>query len=136
MLLNKIKNIFVSRLFLLYLLFGGIATVVDWSTYYLFLVSFNLHYSISVTFAFILGSITNFSLNKRFNFNNKYKKVHNQFLLYLLIAFGGLILTITLMWLLIDVCIIDPFLSRVIATAITLIYNFLGHKYVTFNILK
>ncbi|OGJ15883.1 hypothetical protein A3K73_01835 [Candidatus Pacearchaeota archaeon RBG_13_36_9] len=121
---------------MLYLVFGGFATIIDWGVYYLSLYSLGIHYSLSVTLSFIFGSITNFLLNKYLNFNNQYKKLHNQFILYLLIAIGGLIFTIVLMWFLIEVCLVDKFLARVIATAITLVYNFLGHKYITFNLLK
>ena len=132
----KLFKIFASRQFLAYLLFGGIATIVDWGTYWLFLYSLGLHYSLAVTFSFMLGSLTNFSLNKYLNFKNRYKKLHNQFVLYLLIAIIGLLFTILLMWICIELLSIDEFLARVIATAITLIYNFLGHKFITFNLLK
>src|SRR4030042_1809862 len=128
MVINKLTKIFVSRSFMLYLVFGGFATIIDWGVYYLALYSLGIHYSLSVTLSFIFGSITNFLLNKYLNFNNQYKKLHNQFILYLLIAIGGLIFTIVLMWFLIEVCLVDKFLARVIATAITLVYNFLGHK--------
>jgi len=133
---NKIYKVFLSKYFFRYLLFGGLATIVDWFVYYVSVYSFNFHYALSVTFSFMLGSITNFSLNKYFNFRNKYKKLHNQFFVYLIIAFIGLLFTIFLLWVFIDLLLVDKFLARVIATAVILVYNFLGHKYVTFNIMK
>jgi putative flippase GtrA len=120
----------------MYVLFGGLATIVDWSVFALGIYSFGMHYALAVTISFSFGSITNFTLNKYLNFQNKYKKVHLQFLLYLVIALIGLALTILFMWLMIDGMAIGEFTARVITTAIVLIYNFLGHKFVTFRLLR
>ena len=135
-LLKKIFDVFFSRTFFLYLLFGGLATVVDWGAYAIGIYLIELNYILAVTISFSLGSITNFALNKYLNFQNKYKKLHLQFLLYLVIALIGLALTILLMWLMIESIQMDKFVARIITTAIVLIYNFLGHKFVTFRILR
>lgn len=134
--IKKLTNIFLSHTFLIYLIMGGLATIVDWGAFAIFAYAFNWHYTISVTLSFTLGSMTNFSLNKYFNFKNKYKKVHYQFLVYLLVAIIGLGITISIMFLCINFSEISKMVARIIATAIVLIYNFLGHKYITFNLMK
>lgn len=134
--IRKLFNIFFSRTFFMYVLFGGLATIVDWSIFALGIYSFGMHYTLAVTISFSFGSITNFILNKYLNFQNKYKKVHLQFLLYLVIALIGLALTLLFMWLMIDSMAIGELTARVITTAIVLIYNFLGHKFVTFRLLR
>ena len=133
---KSVFQVFFSRIFLLYLLCGGLATIVDWGVYSIGIYIIKINYVYSVTFSFLLGSITNFSLNKYLNFKNKYKKLHYQFLVYLIIAIPGLLLTILLMWMMIDVLLMNLFLSRIITTGVVLIYNYLGHRYLTFNILR
>lgn len=135
-LIKKINDIFFSRVFFVYILFGGLATIVDWGSYALGIYYFKWHYVLAVTFAFILGSLVNFTLNKYLNFKNEYKKVHYQFMIYMIIATIGLTITILLMWFFIEVIGIDKFISRVITTAITLIYNFLGHRFITFRLFR
>lgn len=134
--INKIAGVFLSRTFFVYLIMGGLATVVDWGTFALFAYSMNWHYALSVTLSFTLGSLTNFSLNKYLNFDNKYKKLHYQFLVYLLIAIIGLAITLGIMFLCIEFIETGKMLARIIATALVLVYNFLGHKYVTFNLMR
>jgi len=134
--IKRLFNIFFSRSFFLYLIFGGLATLIDWSSFALATYSAGLSYLISVIISFSLGSITNFYLNKRLNFKNEYKKWYYQFIVYLIIALLGLSITLVLMWLLVDNLFIEKMFARIITTAIVLIYNFLGHKYITFRILK
>jgi len=134
--IKKLIDIFMSRTFILYILFGGLATIVDWGSFFLASYSLNINYILAVTISFSLGSITNFTLNKYLNFSNKYKKFHLQFILYLFIALIGLMITIGLMWLFISTFGFGKMSARIITTAITLIYNFVGHKYVTFNLLR
>ena len=134
--IKKLMNVFFSKTFFIYLLFGGVATIIDWSAFAFGTYSLGMNYVLAVTISFSLGSITNFTLNKYLNFKNRYKRVHIQFLLYLVIAVIGLVFTIFFMWIMIEGMLIDKFLARVITTAIVLVYNFLGHKYVTFKLLR
>jgi len=133
---NKVFNVFFSKTFLLYFIFGGMATIVDWGSFWILVYLLNTNYLFAVTLSFIFGSITNFSLNKTLNFRNKYRRWDIQFMLYLLVAITGLILTLALMWLLVEWLSIDKMTSRIIVSAIVLGYNFLGHKYFTFKILN
>jgi len=135
-LIKRIFGAFFSKTFFLYIIFGGLATIVDWGSFAFCTYFLGFHYILGVTISFSFGSITNFTLNKYLNFQNKYKKIHLQFLLYLLVALLGLCITILLMWLMIDGFGIEKFIARIITTAIVLIYNFLGHKLITFNLLR
>lgn len=134
--IQKLIDSFFSKYFIFYIVFAGIATIIDWASFAFSTYSMNLHYILSVIISFTLGSITNFSLNKYFNFKNKYKKISIQFILFLLVAIIGLIITILLMYLFVDVLLINKLISRIITTGIVLFYSFLGHKFITFRILK
>lgn len=127
---------FFSKTFFLYLIYGGLATVVDWGVFALSVYGLGIHYALSVTLSFTAGSITNFSLNKYFNFKNNYKKVHVQFMAYLIVAIIGLVVTLGFMWFFIELLRMNDFIARIITTALVLIYNYLGHKHFTFRFFK
>ncbi len=134
--IKKLVEVFFSRTFFLYIIFGGLATVVDWSSFWIAAYRFNVYYLLAVTISFSLGSITNFVLNKILNFKNKYERWMLQFMVYLLVALVGLGITLLLMWALVGGMLMNKMVARIIVTGIVLIYNFIGHKYITFRILK
>ena len=127
-----IDNIFYALL--LYMIFGGIATIIDWGSFALTHYSLGWHYSLSVLLSFSLGSITNFTLNKYLNFKNKSKRILLQSAIYLSIAMLVLIITLCFMAIFIDILNLPVMIARIITTAIVLFYNFLGHKYITFKL--
>lgn len=62
------RNSTVVRRFLPDGLMGCVSTLVDWGSYYIFLVFFGLHYHVSATGSFALGSTCNFALNDHVTF--------------------------------------------------------------------
>jgi len=124
----KLKN------FCYYVLFAGLATIIDWSTFYILVKSFDISYLISVFLSYSLGIIANFSLNKYFNFKNKYPKVLFQLIIFIIGALGGLFITFILMILLIQIVGINEIISRMIATFIILFYSYAYQKNVTFSL--
>ncbi len=139
MVVKKFKSIlyiFLSRNFFLYLIFAGVATLFDWSTFYASVYALGYHYLLGTIFGFLIGSAINFSLNKYLNFKNKYQIIKNQFALFLVVAAVGLTLSLLIMLFFVGFIHINKMVSRIITTGIVLMYNFLGHKYLTFKILK
>ena len=63
----------VGKLFGGYVIFAGIATIVDIGLLYLLTAFIGLHYLLSAALSYTCGMITNYSLNKVFNFKNKSK---------------------------------------------------------------
>ena len=136
---EKIKKglkIFLSKNFFLYIFLGGLATLLDWGSFAIGVYILDLHYVLSVIVSFCVGAISNFSLNKYFNFKDDYKKVHYQFFAYLLVALVGLFITILLMYIFIDLLFMEKIISRILTSGIVFIYSFLGHKFFTFNLSK
>jgi len=122
-------------IFLTYLSFGGLATLIDWGTFSITL-SMGWHYLLSLTLAFSLGSITNFTLNKYFTFKNKYKNIPLQFLVYLIIAIVGLVISMLLILFAVEILHTEKLSARMVITFIMLVYNYAGHALITFNKLK
>ncbi len=113
-----------------YLFVGGIATVGDWSTLYT-LSTFGCNKYIATAIAFCVGLLINYLLSKSFVFKAstaKSKHPLQEFLAYALIGVIGLCITEALIYLGTDVLAMHLMLSKIIATLITLVWNFIGRK--------
>ena len=115
--------------FVRYLFVGGIATVADWGALFL-LTRAGLHYSVSAAIAFVLGLAVNFLLSKRFVFRASEARVRPvaEFLSYAAIGLVGLGLTEGIMWLFTERIGLHYMLSKAIATALVLVWNYAARK--------
>jgi putative flippase GtrA len=128
------RNFFIT--FLSYTLFGGIATIVDWGTFYFSCNVLKWHYLVAVSLSFCLGTAVNFSANKIITFNNAYKNIPFQLIVYLGGALTALGLTLLLMLFSVECLHFSTMNARIIATGITFFYNFAYHKIITFGWLR
>ena len=124
------------KLFFGYILFGGIAALVDLGGLYIFTEFFGLYYLVSATLSYIGGMITNYSLNKVFNFKNKSKKIAKQFGLFVFVALIGLGLNQLILWLLVEFAGLWYMLAKLISISLVMFWNFFGHKKITFGLIK
>ncbi|MDO8528985.1 MAG: GtrA family protein [Nanoarchaeota archaeon] len=124
------------RLFLGYVLFGGIAALVDLGGLYILTEFAGINYLISAVFSYIGGMITNYSLNKVFNFKNKSKKIAKQFGLFTLVALIGLGLNQLILWILVELAGIWYIWAKIISISLIMVWNFFGHKKLTFGLIK
>ena len=124
------------KLFGGYVIFAGIATLVDLGLLYSLTTLIGLHYFISSALAYTFGMITNYSLNKVFNFKNKNKKIAQQFGLFVFVALIGLCLNQLIIWLLVEFVKLWFMFAKLISIIIVMLWSFYGHKKLTFGILK
>lgn len=80
--------------------------------------------------------ITNFILNKKFNFANRSKKVVRQFSVFALVALVGLGLNQLIIYSLVEFSGLWYMYAKVVSVMIVMIYSFVGHKKFTFKIFK
>lgn len=115
--------------FIRYVFVGGIATAIDWSTLYV-LEHCRVHYLISAAAAYLAGLTVNYILSKRVVFNAQVSKCGRvaEFSLYALIGLIGLGMTLGLMYVLTDVCGLYYMISKVIATLVVLMWNYLARR--------
>ncbi len=112
-----------------FVIVGGIATIIDWFVYYILYNMFNLNPLIANIFSFIVSVIYNYIASVKWVFDvntNKTKK--RMFIEFMIFAVLGLILTEILLWLFISVFNIDKMISKIIATAIVMVFNFITRK--------
>ena len=127
------KNGFLQ--FFRYLFVGGVSTVVDWSVLFLLTDFAPIHYLISAVISFIAGLIANYFLSKALVFKGSEAKVSPfaEFIAYTIIGVVGLGLTELIIFLITDCMNQHYMLSKVIATAIVLTWNYLARKFIIYK---
>ena len=120
--------------FFRYAIVGGIATGVDFGTYVLFTDVFSVYYLISNVIAFCTGLVTNYFLSVIWVFPVKLmKNKFLEFLVYGSIGAVGLGLNTLFLWFFTDILFIDDKISKIIAIALVVLWNFFARKYVLFR---
>ena len=115
--------------FFRYIFVGGISFVVDGGS--LFLIELiGIHYLIAAVFAFILGLTINFVMSKLIVFNGSGTGKSNgaEFAVYVIIGVIGLGLTEVIMYVFTDRLKLYFMISKIIAAAIVLVWNFMARK--------
>ena len=135
-LLNK-ANI---KQFISYFFVGGVAAIVEWVMFFIFANVLQINYFVSTVIAFIFSSTANWILGRitTFKDNNTYKdkKAKEAFLVFIVSAIG-LLFNLILMYLFVTVMGFDSSLgktlSKIAATGIVFIWNFLIRKLVIYK---
>ncbi|HOI41186.1 MAG TPA: GtrA family protein [Methanobacterium sp.] len=120
--------------FIRYFVVGGTAFIVDIGSLYIFTEYFGIYYLISASLAFILGLITNYLLSISWVFNKRTldsKKI--EFGVFTLIGIVGLALNGVLIWFFTEYLQIYYMLSKIIAAAIILSWNFAARRFILFR---
>ena len=120
--------------FFRYCIVGGIAFLIDFGCY-LLLTSIGVHYLISGLIAFILSFLFNFYLSRIFIFQTKCieQKAILEIIKVLVVAIIGLLLTEILLWICVYFLKLSYSISKIIASAIVLIWNYLGRRYFVYK---
>ena len=108
---------------------GGIATIIDFIFLYIFKEYLSIDVILANTLSFIISVIYNYiaSITLVFDINkNKNKKL--KFALFIIFSIIGLIINNTLIYILTNTLNIYYLLSKVIATLIVMIFNFITRK--------
>ena len=115
--------------FFLYLVVGALATVVEWITFYLFDVIFGIHYTFSTALAFAVSTFSNWGFGKLILFRQKSQNVAGEIFKIYLISVIGLLMNIAIMFVAIEKIGISDMVSKIIATCIVFVWNFLIRKF-------
>lgn len=115
---------------ILYLIFGFLTVVINLGTYKLFLMA-GIHYLVSINIAFIIAVLFAFFTNRYVVFT-KGKNVIREIVLF----YGARIFTQLLnnigLYFMVEILIMDEFISQVIISGIVIILNYIISKYAIF----
>ncbi len=123
--------------FVRYFFVGGAAFIVDFSLFALFLYVFHVHYLVANLIGLVVGLAVNYYMSVSWAFVGcgrileKHKT--SEFLVFSLIGILGLLFNQLLMWLFIGVGNFIPWLSKMAAAVLVLIWNFGARKVMLFR---
>ena len=108
---------------------GASAFVVDYSIMLILTEFFDVHYLFSSTISFIIALIFNYILSMRFVFKSR-EQMHKgkEFVIFCLLSVIGLGINQLLMWLLVEKMLIHYAITKIFATAVVMMWNFITRK--------
>ena len=105
---------------------GLIAFLIDYGVFAI-LTFIHVHYLIAQLIAFIIALAFNYICSIKWIFNAK-KQTIKEFVIFILLSIGGLIITELLLYIGIDIMNKTELIVKLFATLIAMIYNFITRK--------
>lgn len=124
---KKTENLFVQ--IFKFIIVGGVATVIDFLSIFIFKEFLHIPVIISNTLSFCIATIYNYIASVRWVFDvdeNKDKK--KTFVTFIVFSVIGLILNDLIMWFTTDMFQIYYLIGKIIATCFVMIFNFITRK--------
>lgn len=120
--------------FFRYIFVGGAAFIIDFVSLYVFTDIFGVYYLTSAAIAFILGLIANYILSISWVFNKRtLDNMWSEFTIFAVIGIIGLVLNEVIIWFFTGYVGLFYLLSKIIAAALILFWNFFARKFTLFK---
>ena len=116
-----------------FLFTGLVSTLINYSSFYLFLIFFNLAVLSSSALGYCVGLICGYQLNKQWTFGIKGEVNWILFLKYLLTYLLSLVVGLMILEYLVNILNINPLLANLITIIQTTITNFIIIKFFVFK---
>jgi len=123
----------IARQFIIYGMVALIPATVDFSLMYFLTEFVGVYYMFSLVIAFIIALFVSYFSQKKLTFRNGSQKYMSQVSVFCLISLVGLLIHIGIVFGMVEYLGLWYMSGKVIATAIAYVWNFLAHKYVTFE---
>ena len=108
---------------------GGSAFVIDYGFMILFTEVFGINYLISSGISFTISVIYNYVLSVKWVFDvKKDDDRKHDFIVFIILSILGLLINQLIMWICVDKLDIFYMLSKIVATAVVMVYNFITRK--------
>ena len=115
-----------------FLIIGIFCFLIDFGLLFIIKDLLNGNIYLAVTIAFVIATYVNYLLNLKYVFEGGRHVKHKEIIYFFAIALGGLILTLTLMFILVDLINIYYLFAKPVAVFLVSIYSFLMRKYIVF----
>lgn len=108
---------------------GGIAFIIDFLFLFLFKELLSLPILLSNTLSFIISTVYNYIASTKWVFDTrKDKNNRKNFIIFVIFSVIGLVINNIVMWVLTDVINLYYLLSKIVATAVVMVFNFITRK--------
>lgn len=119
------------RELILYGIIGSISSGLDFTVFTL-LTKSGIYYVVANICSVLVGIVTSFIFNRKYNFKVKDKTV-KRFTIFLSVGLMGLVLSTAILWLLYTRLGMNELTSKLISIAGVVVVQFLLNKYITFR---
>lgn len=126
--MNELIEHPTTRQFVKFAIVGVISTLIDWGAFYLFNHFLGVFYLIAKILSFILAVINSYLWNRSWTFRSQNKDKIEEFGKFIVVSLVGLGINTLIFYLAAGRLHLTYILSLIIATAITLVWNFLANK--------
>lgn len=129
--IDKIKKLLKNKLIVQIIRFGfvgGTAFIIDYGIFTILNQLLGIHYIIAGTISFSISVIYNYILSIKWVFDVTKKQTTKDFIIFIVLSVIGLILNNIIMYISVDLIHIHVLISKIIATAIVMVYNFITRK--------
>lgn len=111
---------------------GIIATLIDWTIFYILFNAFSVWYLLAKTIAFSVSTIFNYYLSMKYVFVSKYGKEERfkEFQLFVVLSLIGMMLTLVLLWFFVEKLFIHANIANLLVAGIVMVTNFILRKLV------
>lgn len=123
----------IFRKFLKYGVAGGSAFIFDISFLYILLEYAHMHYLIAVPLVFIFATVINYAINHFWVFKGNEQKLRSGYISFLTIALIGVLLTMSLMYVMVERWYTPVLWARIIAAGLVYIWSFSANFIFTFK---
>ena len=124
----NIKNLLQ---FSLYCICGGIGVTTDFSIYYAS-VSLGIWYQAANVIGYSSGTLVSFFLNRNITFK-VHDKLTQRMALFCGVAAIGFVASAILLWLMVDIIVIDPTMAKLFTLPVVVIFQFSMNRWITFK---
>ncbi len=107
---------------------GGLAFIIDYIVLYVLTDIFHIYYLISSCISFTVSVIFNYILSIKWVFDVNKKQDMHEFIVFIILSVIGLIINSIIMYIMVDIISIHYMISKLLATLIVMVYNFITRK--------
>ena len=120
--------------FVSYVCVGGAATLVEWVFFWLFESLLHVQYLVATVLAIVISTFSNWLFGRLWTFKDSKKgNVLAEIGKIYVASLVGLLLNLLIMWALVDGAGLIEMLSKIIATGIVFVYNYLVRIWVIYR---
>lgn len=117
-----------QRQFLLYLILGGILTIIEWFCFYMLTFMLEIHYLISSLAVFVAISALGIIVYKKAIFGASHLSARREIIAIYAINIFGIALNSLILWLCVEFVGVNAMIGKIIASFLVVFYSFFMRK--------
>lgn len=109
---------------------GVIATIIDWTIFYVLFNFFGVWYILAKTIAFLISTVFNYILSMKYVFVSRFSEdeKHKEFQLFVTLSVIGMLLTLSLLWFAVEILNIHANIANILVAIVVMTCNFIMRK--------